>query len=90
MNKKGLLTSILFITFILGIVSFVVVSIVDVYDDIITDCHEYKKVKYRYEGTGGLFGGTEKIIVHKDSTNFDGYEKMCMEGTNWWGKKIKR
>lgn len=85
---RDVTSAVIIIIMAMGVALFIIMSVVDVYENIITDCHEYKKVKYRYEGTGGLFGGTKKIIIHKDSTNFDGYEKMCIKGSNWRGKKI--
>ncbi|MBW2969469.1 hypothetical protein KY314_05155 [Candidatus Woesearchaeota archaeon] len=42
---------------------------------------------FRVEGTGGLFGGT--INVKTTEENGDFQKKVCVEGYNLWGEKIK-
>ena len=50
------------------------------------ECDEYKQVKFRYVGSGGFFGGIEKIEVHGDSS--DGTMPKCVKGTNIFGGKV--
>jgi len=49
-------------------------------------CEEYKEVKFRYIGIGGLVGGKEKVEVNGNI--YDGYMKKCVRGNNIIGKEM--
>lgn len=58
----------------------VLFQIFDASENIFNECYENMSLKYRYEGTGGLFGGTEKIYLHNESNNYDGKDILCVKG----------
>ncbi len=83
MNKTKIMLEILFGLLICSIMFLLVYSATI---GVAVICEEYKQVPVRYEGTGGLFGGTTTVETTKE--NMDTYKKRCIKGIDLWGNPI--
>lgn len=85
LNKvQDILIGICIIIVALGFGTYIVITMVDTASNMVVDCHEYKEVKFRYIGAGGLFGGVQEKTVSGE--NYDGYKEVCVKGKNAFGQ----
>lgn len=88
MKSVQLLQTILLILVVLVVGTYIVSTMIETSKTEIFECTEYKDVKFKYVGSGGLFGSIRQMETRSD--DYDGWMEKCVIGNNLFGEEITR